>query len=122
VLLSAVGDAASIASGRADRTTGLHTMTSANLMEGDAASRRAGLSDLQSQRQVWANEALRRNSLFPAQGTSGDIFFPIEPEARFVWLQMRVGTQRFAFHFQQEVRDPAKERYRGPGTTGGNRR
>jgi hypothetical protein len=118
VLLNAVGDAASIASGRADRTTGLHTMASANLMQGDAANRSAGLSSLQAQRQTWANETLRRNSLFPAQGTGGQVFFPIEPEARFVWLQMRVGTQRFAFHFQQEVRDIAKEQYRGPGTTG----
>ena len=117
VLLSAVGDVAKVASGRADGTTGLHTMASASWMESDAANRNAGLSNLQAQRQVWANEALRRNSLFPAQGTGGDVFFPIEPQARFVWLQMRVGTQRFAFHFQQEVRDVAKERYRRPGTT-----
>jgi hypothetical protein len=121
VLLSAVSDVANIADGRAHRATGLRTMASANHMERDAAHRSAGLSDLNAQRQMWSNEALRRNSLFPAQGTGGDVFFPIEPQARFVWLQVRVGKQRFAFHFEQEVRDLAKQRYRGPGTTGGNR-
>jgi len=121
VLLSVAGDVANVASGRRGRTTGLHTMASANLMESDAANRNAGLSNLEAQRQMWSDEALRRNSLFPAQGTGGHVFFPIEPEARFVWVQLRVGTQRFAFHFEQEVRDPAKERYRGPGTTGTRR-
>jgi hypothetical protein len=121
LLLNAVGDVANIANRRSDRTAGLHTLASANLMASDAANRSAGLSDLQAQRQMWSNEALRRNSLFPAQGTGGHVFFPIEPEARFVWLQMRVGARRFAFHFQQEVRDVAKQRYRGPGTTGGDR-
>jgi hypothetical protein len=121
VLLNVVGDVANIANGRANRTTGLHTMASANLMASDAANRSAGLSDLSAQRQMWSNEALRRNSLFPAQGTGGEVFFPIEPQARFVWLQVRVGKERFAFHFQQEVRHPEQERYRGPGTTGGKR-
>jgi len=32
------------------------------------------------------------------------VFVPLSPDARFVWVQMRVGTQRFAFHFEQNVR------------------
>jgi hypothetical protein len=104
MLLSVANDVGKIASGRADGTTGLRAMSTANLMEGDAANTRGGLATLEAQRQVWSNEALRRNSLFPGQGTGGAVFFPIVPEARFVWVQMRVGTQRFAFHFQQTVK------------------
>jgi hypothetical protein len=109
VLLSAAGDIAQVASGRADRTTGLGTATSASWMESDATRRGAGLSGLEAQRQSWSNEALRRNTLFPAQGTSGEVFFPIVPDARFVWLQLRVGTQRFVFHFRQTVREVRPE-------------
>ena len=85
-------------------TTGLQTVSTANLMASDAANRSGGLASLEQQRQAWSNEALRRNTLFPGQGTSGIVFVPIFPDARFVWVQMRVGGQRFAFHFEQNVR------------------
>lgn len=107
VMLSAVADVASVASGRADSTTGLQTVSTANLMAGDAANRSGGLADLEQQRQAWSNEALRRNTLFPGQGTSGVVFVPIVPDARFVWVQMRVGRERFAFHFEQNARTVA---------------
>ena len=107
VLLSAVADTAAIASGQADRTTGLKTVSTANLMASDAANRSGGLASLEQQRQAWSNEALRRNTLFPGQGTSGVVFVPIFPDARFVWVQLRVGGERFAFHFEQNVRTVA---------------
>lgn len=105
VLLSAAGDIARVASGRGGGATGLRTATSATLMESDAANRSAGLSTLEAERHTWSNEALRRNTLFPEQGTSGEVFFPIAREARFVWLQLRVGAQRFVFYFRQTVRE-----------------
>jgi hypothetical protein len=104
VMLSAVTDVAAVASGQADGTTGLQTVSTANLMTSDAAHRSGGLASLEQQRQAWSDEALRRNTLFPGQGTSGIVFVPISPDARFVWVQMRVGGQRFAFHFEQNVK------------------
>jgi len=104
VMLSAVTDVAAVASGHADSTTGLQTVSTANLMESDGAKRSGGLASLEQERQAWSNDALRRNTLFPGQGTSGIVFVPIFPDARFVWVQMRVGGQRFAFQFEQNVR------------------
>jgi hypothetical protein len=104
VILSAVTDAASVGSGTADGTTGFQTVSTAHAMSRDAARRSVGLASLEQQRQAWSNEALRRNTLFPGQGTSGIVFVPIFPDARFVWVQMRVGSERFAFHFEQNVR------------------
>jgi hypothetical protein len=105
VLLSAVAETASVASGRDNGR--VQTVSSANMMHNDAAKRGSELASLQEQRQVWSNEALRRNSLFPGQGTSGIVFVPLNPDARFVWVQMRVGSERFAFHFEQNVRTVA---------------
>jgi hypothetical protein len=102
VMLSVVGDAANAASGRADAT---QTISAANQMELDSAKHSHQAASLQQQRLTWSNEALRRNSLFPGQGTSGLVFVPIYAEAHFVWVQIRVGTQKFAFHFQQSVRE-----------------
>ena len=104
VILSAVTDTAAIASGRSDRTTGLQTVSTANLMASDGAHRSGELASLEQQRHAWSNEALRRNSLFPGQGTSGIVFVPLSPDARFVWVQLRVGRERFAFHFEQNAR------------------
>src|SRR5262245_38873111 len=102
VMLSVVGDAASMASGQGDAS---QTLSAANSMELDASRRSHKAASLHEQRVVWSNEALRRNSLFPGQGTSGLVFVPIYPDAQFVWVQLRVGTQKFAFHFQQSVRE-----------------
>jgi hypothetical protein len=42
--------------------------------------------------------------LLPGQGTSGEVFIPIYPDANYVWLQLRIGGKRFSFHFEQWVR------------------
>ena len=119
VMLSAVTDVAAVASGQADSTTGLQTVSTANLMESDGAKRSGGLASLEQQRQAWSNEALRRNTLFPGQGTSGIVFVPIFPDARFVWVQMRVGGQRFAFQFEQNVRTISSAARLGPACNRG---
>jgi hypothetical protein len=107
VLLSAFADIATIASGKADRNTGLLTASSAGLAEIDAAARNSELASLESQRQLWANQTLRRNTLLPGQETSGEVFIPLYPDANYVWLQLRIGGKRFSFHFEQWVRHVA---------------
>jgi hypothetical protein len=103
VLLSAAVDVATIASGKADSSTGLLTATSAAAAADDAAQHNSELASISYQRQMWSNQALRRNSLLPGQGTSGDVFLPIFPSANYVWVQLRAGGQRFSFHFEQRV-------------------
>jgi hypothetical protein len=104
VLLSAVADVATIATGHADRHTGSLTASSAHLAAADAAESNAELSNLAAQREMWANQALRRNTLGPGQATGGQVFIPIYPEANYVWVQLRVGDKRFSFHFEQWTR------------------
>lgn len=104
VLLSAVGDAASIASGRPHRTTGVGTVglatqagVSAARAEGSSAQRASG-------RELWANHALRRTTLLPGGAASGLVYLPVRTEAQYVWLQVRAGGQDFPFGFKQQVR------------------
>lgn len=104
VLLSAFADLATVASGKANRNTGLLTASSAGLANDDAAARNSELASIEVQRQLWANQTLRRNTLLPGQGTSGEVFIPIYPDANYVWLQLRIGGRRFSFHFEQWVK------------------
>ena len=103
VILSAVGDIATIASGHADETTGLVTASTANLAAADAAATNSSLASIHVQRQLWSNDAFRRNTLLPGQGAAGHVFIPIYPEAGVVWLHVRVGPRTFSFPFTQTV-------------------
>jgi hypothetical protein len=101
VLLSAVGDVTSAAQGRP--TTGSGTLVAASVMEGDAAARNSAQASIAVQQQLWSDQALRRNTLFPGQGTSGLVYLPINYQAGFVWLQITVAGRLFPFHFAQVV-------------------
>jgi hypothetical protein len=101
VLLSAVGDVASAAHGRP--TSGSGTLVAASAMEGDAAERDSAQASLAAQEQIWSDQALRRNTLFPGQGTSGLVYLPINYQARYVWLQITVAGRLFPFHFAEVV-------------------
>jgi hypothetical protein len=103
VLLSAVGDVATVASGHANASTGAGTALAASAMDDDAAAASSAQASIAVQRQVWSNQALRRNSLFPGQGTAGLVYIPINFQAGFVWLQVTVGGRTFPFHFAQTV-------------------
>ena len=103
VILSAVGDVASVASGHANRDTGSNTANAGAVMESDAAVRNSELASVAVQQQIWSNEALRRNTLFPGRGTSGRVYLPIDLDAQIVWLHVRTGGQIFSFPFRQTV-------------------
>jgi hypothetical protein len=106
VVLNAVGDVASVASGRADHNTGQGTVATAALMQSDAAARNSQLSAISVQQSIWSNEALRRNTLFPGRGTAGRVYVPIDLNAQIVWLHVRTGGHVFSFQFQQVVTRP----------------
>lgn len=101
VLLSAVGDVASAAHGRP--STGSGTLVAASAMEGAAAAQNSAQASIAVQQQIWSDLALRRNSLFPGQGTSGLVYLPINYQARYIWLQITVAGRLFPFHFAQVV-------------------
>jgi hypothetical protein len=107
VILSAVGDVASIASGHADHHTGDNTVAAANFMESDAAVHETRLASIAVQQQVWSNEALRRTTLTAGRGTGGRIYLPIDLDAQTVWLHVRTGGRVFSFPFRQSVTRPA---------------
>jgi hypothetical protein len=100
VLLNAVGDVASAAHGR---PAGSGTLVAASAMEGAAAAHDSTQASFAEQQQIWSDQALRRNSLFPGQGTSGLVYLPINYQAKYVWLQITVAGRLFPFHFAQVV-------------------
>lgn len=104
VLLSAVGDVASIASGHADGNTGDDAVRFAIRADGAAARAEAAGSRLVSGRDLWSNHALRRSTLVSGAGASGLVFLPIRKDAQYVWLYVRAGGQTFPFAFKQRVR------------------
>jgi len=101
VLLSAAGDVASAAHGRP--TTGSGTLVAASTMEGAVAAHNSAQASIAEQQQIWTDQALRRNTLFPGQGTSGLVYLPINYQAKYVWLQITVAGRLFPFHFAQVV-------------------
>jgi hypothetical protein len=103
VILNAVADTATIASGRADRHTGSGTVAAATMMQTDAIVRESRLSSISVQQAIWTNEALRRNTLFPGHGTAGRVYLPIDVDAGIVWFHVRTGGHVFSFPFQQVV-------------------
>ncbi len=103
VLLSAVGDVASIASGHANASTGVNTAVTASVMEGDRAAGDSTQSSIAVRRQIWSDQALRRNTLYPGQGTDGLVYLPIDLRAGYVWLHANVAGSLFHFRFEQVV-------------------
>jgi hypothetical protein len=102
-LVSAVGDVATIASGKASSTTGLQTAATLDQMDHAAARRDSARASIGSQQQLWADVALRRNTIPPGQGVGGRVFLPIYLKARRVWLHLMVGGRTFSFPFEQTV-------------------
>jgi hypothetical protein len=101
MLLSAVGDVASAAHG--GHPTGSGTLVAASAMEGDAAARDSAQASIAVQQRIWSDRALRRNTLFPGQGTSGLVYLPSNGQSGFVWLQISVAGRLFPFRFAELV-------------------
>jgi len=105
LLLSVVGDVATIASGKGS-DSGFHPSEIAHHMETSAIRHETASQNIASQRQVWSNVALRRNTIFPGNGTGGLVYLPIDTNARFVWVFVRpVGGKFTPFCFEQTVKD-----------------
>jgi len=119
-ILTAVGEVAAATSGHGSHDSGTATIASASLMQSDAAARDSSLASIATQRQVWSNEALRRSTVFPLQGTAGRVYLPINLNAHVVWLHVRSGARVFSFPFRQDVTELAVSRS-GPSGNGLNR-
>jgi len=119
VVLSAVSDVASIASGHADANTGNATLTAATMASADAAARDSSLASISVQQAIWSNQALRRNTLFPAKGVAGRVYIPIDLTAQIVWLHIRVAGHDLSFPFQQVVTEIAPQGSSGSWSHGG---
>jgi hypothetical protein len=102
-LVSAVGDVASVASGKANSTTGLQTAATIDRMDHAAAQHESASMSIGNQQQLWADVALRRNTIFPGRGVGGRVFLPIALNARRVWLHVKAGGRTFSFPFDQAV-------------------
>jgi hypothetical protein len=104
LFLTAIGEVASVASGHGGTTTGLRTAAIASDMESDQAGHASAIQQVGAEKALWMNAALRRTTLAPGQTVSGFIYVPIEVNAQFVCLNVRVGGRIFQFMFKQVVR------------------
>ncbi|HZL17526.1 MAG TPA: hypothetical protein VFG23_07260 [Polyangia bacterium] len=98
VILSAVGDV-----GAHHHGSGLRTAVALDAMQSDASTHDSAQASFGVRRQIWSNQALRRNTLDPGQGTSGLVFLPIDLRAGYVWFNVRLAGAVFQFPFQQVV-------------------
>jgi len=106
LLLSVVGDVGAIASGKGSPTMGYQTSEIADHMDASAIRHGTASQSIASQRQLWSNVALRRNTVFPGKGTGGLVYLPIDTNARFVWIFVRpVGGKAIPFCFEQTVKE-----------------
>jgi len=101
LVLNAVADVGAVASGHADSSTGSGTAATAGLMDGAAANHEHTMGQLQSERDFWANAALRRTTVDPGQSAVGVVMVPLYPKAKYVWLHLRIGQRQFSFRFDQ---------------------
>jgi hypothetical protein len=102
-VVSAVGDVATVASGKTHGTTGLQTAAALDQMGQVAARRDSTQASIGGQQQLWADVALRRNTIPPGRAVGGRVFLPISLKARRVWLHVLVGGRTFSFPFDQTV-------------------
>jgi hypothetical protein len=95
VILSAVGGH--------HHGAGVRTAVALDAMQSDAATHDSAQASFGMRRQIWSNQALRRNTLDPGQGTSGLVFLPIDLRAGYVWFNIRLPGTVFQFPFRQTV-------------------
>jgi hypothetical protein len=103
VLLSAVGDVASLAAPN-HRRRGSDTLLAVEHAEASAARAEATQGSLASRRQVWSDVALRRTTLPSGRGTSGLVYVPVTLDAAYIWIYVHAGGHQFPFGFTQKVR------------------
>jgi hypothetical protein len=97
VILSAVGDLGS------RHSSGIRTAVAVDNLQGNAVAHDSAQASFGVQRQMWSDQALRRNTLDPGQGTSGLVFLPIDLRAGYVWFNVRLPGAVFQFPFKQVV-------------------
>jgi hypothetical protein len=121
LILSMVGDVASLATGAASSTAGLQTAALANRMEHKAARHDMAMRMYESRREMWSNAALRRNTVQPGRAHGGLVFMPIDIDARWVWIHLRVGSLVFPFRFEQTITPVSFPEVTSQGRTSHNR-
>jgi hypothetical protein len=106
LLLSALGDVASIASGKANRSTGATTAAIAHNMEADAARAERNLDRIDLTRRSWETSTLRRTTLFPGQAVAGYVYLRTIPKAEKVWFSIWADGRELWFPFRQTTHWP----------------
>jgi hypothetical protein len=78
---------------------------SSSVAAAEASATHHDLSQMNTtaQQQLWADVALRRNTVLPGHGVGGRVFIPVNLDARYVWLRVEAGDQHFTFRFVQTV-------------------
>lgn len=79
-------------------------------MEANQAEYEAKLWAIESQRESWGLEALRRTTLYPGESVGGRVHFDAQYQKEYIRLVVPVSSERVPFVFRQEQHRP-----RAPG-------
>jgi hypothetical protein len=73
-------------------------------MNANTARHETATTSLAAQHEVWANVALRRNTLLPHTACAGLVYVPTDLDARSLWIGVRIAEgAAFPFPFAQTV-------------------
>lgn len=59
------------------------------------------VNNLNSQKEFWKNEVLRKTTLYPGQETGGLVYIPINKEAKFIKIFIALGETLHSYKFRQ---------------------
>ena len=102
-VLSAVIDVVSIAQGRPTRRAGFGTWAALAAHDEVGFRHRRTALALDARRQDFSAACLRRTTVASGQRAAGRVMLPIELRARYLWLHLRAGGQKFTIPFHQTV-------------------
>jgi hypothetical protein len=103
LLLSAVTDVATVASGHADARTGRPTAALASEMDQRSARADNAVDHLGGEQALWMNAGFRRTTIPPGGSAAGLVCIPFRKNVRFVQLNVWAGNHAFRFMFKQYV-------------------
>jgi hypothetical protein len=102
MFLSVTSDVAGLASH--DRHATCATCSAAAASDAAASRHADAINGIENERDLWSTAALRRTTLMPGRGLAGQVYIPVDPDARLVWLEVQIGGRRFPFWFRQTTR------------------
>lgn len=108
VFLAVTSDLSSIGRGH-DHHAGERTALAAGNLRTSELTSEQRLASIASAKEMWSTTALRRTTVLAGHGAAGLVYVPLDPGARYVWLDVKAGRHDFWFTFEQAITPERRE-------------